>query len=291
LYDKKESGLSKHTLEGHKGTLTKALKMAVHPYKIINENPCQYITMPRYNEVNQTKESEKIVSLTDWKKIRKRFPETNHFGVILNILYYTALRESECLGLTWDDINLNNKTMSVNHQLLVTSLTKGITATYIAPLKTGSSYSDIILGDAITEILKATQKRQAENKNYYGEYYTLYYKDKNNKVYPLPASKECSDERVNFVCVKENGELLNQGSLKYCARIIHHELNIKNFTFHRLRHTHASILISNGANIKAVKERLRHQNISTTLNTYSHLLKETEEQTAQLFDELTSTKN
>lgn len=40
--------------------------------------------------------------------------------------------------------------------------------------------------------------------------------------------------------------------------------------------------------MKAVKERLRHKLISTTMNTYSHLLKETEEETAKMFDELTS---
>lgn len=54
------------------------------------------IKMPKYNDTNTIKESEKIITAKDWKKITKRFPVTNHFGLVLNILYYSALRESEC---------------------------------------------------------------------------------------------------------------------------------------------------------------------------------------------------
>lgn len=286
LYDKKASGLSKRTLEGHKGTLNIALKMAVYPYKKLSENPMQYVTLPKYETIDTTKESEKIIESVDWKKIQKRFPSDNHFGLVLNILYYTALRESECCGLTWDDIDFNNKTLSVNHQLLLKSIAKNITQFYYAPLKTQNSYAEIIIGDTISGILEQARARQLNNQEFYGEYYTCYYKDKNNIIYPLPASEKSTDKKINFVCVKENGELVNQNTLKYCARVIHNELGIENFTFHRLRHTHASILISNGANIKAVQNRLRHKLISTTMNTYSHLLKETEDKTARLFDEI-----
>lgn len=288
LYDKKDSGLSKRTLEGHKGTLNIALKMAVYPYKKLSENPMQYVKIPKYDNMNIVKESEKLIDIKDWKKIQKRFPIKNHYGLVLNILYYTALRESECCCLTWSDIDLDNRTLSVNHQLLLKSIAKNITQTYFAPLKTENSYAEIVIGDTLTSILRQARKQQIENQLFYGEYYTCYYKDKNNKIYSLPASEKSKDEKIEFVCIKENGELVNQNTLKYCARVIHNELGVENFTFHRLRHTHASILISNGANMKAVKERLRHKHISTTMNTYSHLLKETEEETAKLFDKVTS---
>ncbi|WP_420372064.1 tyrosine-type recombinase/integrase [Metaclostridioides mangenotii] len=42
------------------------------------------------------------------------------------------------------------------------------------------------------------------------------------------------------------------------------------FNFHSLRHTHATTLIENGANIKDVQARLGHNNIETTLGTYTH---------------------
>lgn len=51
----------------------------------------------------------------------------------------------------------------------------------------------------------------------------------------------------------------------------------KVITFHGLRHTHASWLISKGVDIQYVSERLGHANIEITLSTYTHLLKEKRE--------------
>ena len=41
---------------------------------------------------------------------------------------------------------------------------------------------------------------------------------------------------------------------------------------HDLRHSHASLLISQGESIVMVAKRLGHSNIEQTLNTYSHLM-------------------
>lgn len=54
------------------------------------------------------------------------------------------------------------------------------------------------------------------------------------------------------------------------GRIINDKLNIP-FNFHSLSHTHATLLIENGANIKDVQHKLGHSNIQITLNTYSHV--------------------
>lgn len=55
----------------------------------------------------------------------------------------------------------------------------------------------------------------------------------------------------------------------------------KSFTFHDLRHTHASLLLLDGINPKIVQERLGHASIEMTLDTYSHLLPDTQDVAVQ----------
>ncbi|UUN85986.1 tyrosine-type recombinase/integrase [Clostridium botulinum] len=47
----------------------------------------------------------------------------------------------------------------------------------------------------------------------------------------------------------------------------------KKVGFHNLRHTNAMLLLSQGVNFKVIQERLWHEDINTTLNTYSHVNK------------------
>ena len=55
---------------------------------------------------------------------------------------------------------------------------------------------------------------------------------------------------------------------------------------HDLRHSHASILLNNGVNILAVSKRLGHSNVRTTLETYAHLLQETDDQMMEIIENL-----
>lgn len=50
------------------------------------------------------------------------------------------------------------------------------------------------------------------------------------------------------------------------------EIGLEGFTFHDLRHTHASWLIDRGVDIVRVSKRLGHSRTSTTVNTYAHLI-------------------
>ena len=61
--------------------------------------------------------------------------------------------------------------------------------------------------------------------------------------------------------------------------------NLPKITFHQLRHTNASLLISAGEDIVTVSGRLRHADKNITLNTYSHIIKSKEAQVANKMDE------
>jgi integrase len=55
--------------------------------------------------------------------------------------------------------------------------------------------------------------------------------------------------------------------------------------WHDLRHTHASILLGEGAPVIAVSKRLGHASVTTTLDIYGHLLDDADAQLASMFDD------
>ena len=60
---------------------------------------------------------------------------------------------------------------------------------------------------------------------------------------------------------------------------------VKKIRIHDLRHSHASLLVAMGFSPKEIAERLGHENIETTLNTYSHLYPDTQVKLANKLDE------
>ena len=62
------------------------------------------------------------------------------------------------------------------------------------------------------------------------------------------------------------------------------EVSDKEITCHGLRHTHASILLFKGVNVKYISRRLGHKNIIITLQTYSHFLDEMEQKESRQVD-------
>ena len=64
------------------------------------------------------------------------------------------------------------------------------------------------------------------------------------------------------------------------------ENGIRIIRFHDLRHTHASILLYKGVDIKTISERLGHADISTTIRIYLHVIRELNQRVSEIIDEL-----
>ncbi|HFM5418341.1 TPA: tyrosine-type recombinase/integrase, partial [Enterococcus faecium] len=56
--------------------------------------------------------------------------------------------------------------------------------------------------------------------------------------------------------------------------------------FHSLRHTHATLLLENGAKMKEISERLGHSRISITMDTYSHVTDKMRNETVDIMENL-----
>ena len=73
----------------------------------------------------------------------------------------------------------------------------------------------------------------------------------------------------------------NNAVSKWFKRFIEKN-NLKHMRFHDLRHTHATLLIANGIDMKTVSSRLGHSNITTTMNIYTHVLSENDKKASEV---------
>lgn len=225
--------------------------------------------------------------------------------------FYTGLRISEAFALTWDDIDLKACTVSVNRQVVKRNFGADVrkavekkgkkesrSSWYFTSPKTESSRRTVKIGGTLCQALRQERTRQLENELKYAEYYTVHVLKKETdekgnemqRVVPVQKCLEPALPRAKMVCIAENGQYTSTDSFKYCSRIIHKELLLA-FDYHSLRHTHATLLIESGADIKDVQVRLGHANTQTTLQTYVHDTEVMAERSVEIFEQITAAKS
>lgn len=266
----KINGYSKSTVTVIKAVISSALDYAVEPLRYIKDNPMRYVKTPK---IEKEEEKREVISDENWQKIIERFPFGNRFYVPLMIGYYCGVRISECMALTWNDIDFDKNTISINKQLINSKGWKHSTTK-------NSSNRVIKFGATLRDILIREKQRQEENEAEYSEFYTKIYK---KDGFLIDSQEVLPYERVFPVCLNTNGKMTTQGSFPYANRVISNDLHIK-FDYHTLRHTHATKLIEGGANLKAVQTRMGHKDIATTLQIYSHTTKGMEQEAVDIFE-------
>lgn len=252
------AGRARGTIKVELAVLTKALNMAVYPYQFIRENPAHYATVPRAAK-KASPENLKLVSTENYKRLLELFPRGSSYHVPLLIGYHTGLRVSEISGLTWDCVDLKARTISVR-KICVFHAGEGHS---LDEPKTPSSVRTIAISSCLVQALKNHQLDQGKNRMKYGPCYIA----------------------SDFVCTAESGKPSDTGALKGIAAVVKNRLGFV-FSFHQLRHTHASLLLASGVSMKAIQLRLGHANIITTMDVYAHLTPDLEKATAEQLEKL-----
>lgn len=256
---KKRNGLSKNSISNFYGVLSGSLKYAVYPLQYIKDNPMTFVSMPKFDIARKDSSDLKLISVEEFERIIQRFPFGSNFHIPLQIGFNTGMRGGEIAALTWNDVDLINGTITVKHTLVHGE--KGSNSFVLGTPKTASSYRTIHIGKSLIDLLIKHKEYQNKNREMYGRWYT----------------------ESNFICTKENGEQITIDSYKYLSRVVNYELGIR-FSMHSLRHTHATLLLEKGANIKDIQKRLGHSKLSTTMDTYSHVTDKMKNATVDIFE-------
>lgn len=265
--DMKAKNYSRNMLKNTLACLSGALKYAISPLKYISYNPCNAVRIGKFPiNINAKEKNDYICSKEDFKRIIQRFPPDNNFHLSLLVPYNIGTRISETFA-----IDLLNNVDFDRHEIIIDKQLIKIDKEWYVKSPKYDSYRTIKIGKTLENALHKAINDHHNNILKYGENYFHTYITPDKKIIQLTASSNIPDSYTEMIplCTKPNGILLTPESFKFCARIIHHELNLPLFHAHCLRHTHGTILAENGVNPKTVMERLGHKNIETTLQTYT----------------------
>ena len=261
---------SRNSLSNIKGILSSSLDYAVEPMHYISTNPMNHVKLPstRIQTAKSRQSPHVFISKEDMETIFQRFPEKTTAHIPLMLGYKCGLRLGEAFGLFWEDIDLENKTISINRQIQWKEKDKTDASSesywyFTAPKY--ESYRTITIDDKLCELLEREKSRQEKAKNYYED---LYYHNYINNVNRL--NQDGDGQEIHLLCLEECGKFTQPRIMQYTSFVINKTLGIK-FDFHSLRHTHCSMLLEAGAKPKYVQERLGHKNIQVTLGIYQHL--------------------
>jgi integrase len=173
------------------------------------------------------------------------------YYIALLLALTTGMRQGEILGLRWKDIDTTRKTITVNQTLSHDG------KEFKAP-KTEFSIRSIKLDDDTLEVLKQHKKAILREK------------------------WEAQDSYIDndlVVCTTHGTPCMPRDLDKRWTKL-RKDAKLRKITFHDLRHTHASLLLKNNVHPKVVSERLGHSSIQITLDLYSHLFPNLQEDAA-----------
>ena len=191
------------------------------------------------------------------------------------LILETGLRTGELIGLTWDAIDWDRKTLTVNKTLEYRHKQGCWRA---GPPKTQQSYRTIPLTNRAYEILQAVFENKESCKQSKTLSQTLEYVDRRT------GEKETLVMSDLIFINWRTGEPAKNSSYDTHLYKLCDEAGIKRFCMHALRHTYATRAIESGMQPKVLQKLLGHASIKTTMDRYVHVTDDSMARAVQQFE-------
>ena len=170
------------------------------------------------------------------------------------------MRQSELIGLKWEDVDWNLSTLQVKRQV---RHFKGGSDTFLES-KSKSGVRTIILGKQALDLLRNHKREQQIMINSSGRDWIA----------------------LDFAFPSNAGTPITASNIRRAFRRLLTASRLPKIRFHDLRCTAASLMLNYGIPVLIVSKRLRHSKPSITIDVYGHLIPSRQEEAAQLMDNL-----
>lgn len=231
----------------------KVLETLNNCFKYAQKNKLIY-TVP--TEIETIKINKKEIEFWTEEELKFFLEEIKYTYLYTPILIasMTGVRVGELCGIRWCDIDLENGYININNQVIQDKNSKKLILSSI--LKTSTSKRSISIPKLLINHLEGIKAQINPNK-------------------------------LDYIILNRQNEMCNPRniSMEFTKKVAKYP-NINQISIHSLRHTHATLLIFNGENIKVISDRLGHKDISVTLNTYTHIMEDMKKDTAKLLDKI-----
>jgi integrase len=215
------------------------------------------ISISPANAVDPPKAKGKLRDLPAWSKEQLttflRHVRNDRLYALWHLLALTGCRRGEALGLRWEDVDMDAGTISIRQTLVPVDGN-----VIISDPKTARGRRTIALDPATLEALKAHAARQADEQSGWGEAWTdsgyVFVLEDGQHLDPRWVSKEFERQRLAAA--------------------------LPRIPLHGLRHTYATMALSSGVNPRIVSGRLGHSTVALTLDIYSHVLPQADQEAA-----------
>ena len=244
----KGPGLKPKTVKDVHSILRRCFEIAIRNDLLI-KNPCDGTILPR-----RPKADVKPLTNDQIREFMRITGEDRLYGTYYQVTLLTGMRKSESMGLTWDNVNFDRGTITIQKQLQ--QLTEENGGYQFMSLKNNR----VRTMRPAPYVMDLLQRRYWEQQN-----------DAQEAGEAWRAWKDEPAHRTALVFTDELGDHFTQQTVYKKYKAIVREMGIPERRLHDLRHTFAVISIENGDDIKTVQCNLGHASSSFTLDVYGHL--------------------
>ena len=274
-----KKGFAINSLESINNLVHPALELAVDD-DYIRKNPSKGVYRSLKSEGSGKPAKTRIALTKEQQKNFLRFisksPMYSHWLRVMVVLLGTGLRVGECTGLTKNDVDLENNTISVNHNLIYRVI-DGKADFHITTPKTASGTRTIpILYPEVAEQLRAMiEEMDALYPDYLlmNGYYDFFFT--NRSGYFLSAHN--INRAIERISIAYNAEEMDQAELEDREPSL-----LPHFSVHNLRHTFCTRLCESTNDIKFIQQVMGHADFSTTMDIYTHITQENMKEKAEV---------